>query len=328
VRSRILEPGSPDWPAPLAELERRDTLFLRGALPAVRGVAVVGTREPSPEALALATAIAAGLARAGLAVWSGGAYGVDAAAHEAALEAGGPTVAVLGGGLDRPYPREHEPLYARIVEAGGALLARVPDDAPPTPASFLLRNQVLAALTVATVVVEAGVVSGARSTAAAARRLARPLFVVPHAPWDGRGAGCAAELARGGAIAIRDADDVVRALAEPSQLALLALAPAPRRPRARARDARTREPRARARVARPVDVEPERALDDAATSAHLGATERAIFAVLDGAPMHADELSERVGLAFSLVTEALLTLTLAAVVVEGPAGFFRRASRS
>src|SRR6185503_16237641 len=120
-----------------------------------------------------------------------------AAAHEAALAVGGTTVVVSGSGLDRPYPREHTALFARVLEQGGALLARVPDATPPTPPGFLRRNELLAALTVATVVIEAGLKSGARSTAAAARRLGRPLCAVPHAPWDALGAGCALELARG-----------------------------------------------------------------------------------------------------------------------------------
>ncbi len=123
--------------------------------------------------------------------------GIDAAAHEAALACGAPTVVVMGGGLGRPYPKEHALLFERVVTSGGALLARVPDLVPPMPAGFLLRNELLAALCSATVSDQAGLQSGARSTAAAARRLGRPLCVVPQAPWDEHGRGCALELALG-----------------------------------------------------------------------------------------------------------------------------------
>ncbi len=328
MRSTLFEPHAPGWPVALAALDGPPPLYLCGALPAARGVAVVGTREPSEAALAFTRALALGLSDAGFSVWSGGARGVDAAAHEAALEAGAPTVVVVGGGLARPYPREHAPLYARVVAAGGAIVARLPDDTPPMPATFLLRNQVLAALTVATVLVEAGLVSGARSTAAAARRLGRPLFVVPHAPWDPRGRGCAEELARGGAIAIRDAEDVVRALSDPAQLALLALPPAPVRSRGRA--SRAPSP---ARGARPTSTAPAgpsgaRPLDERLQNAPLSPAERAILAAIEREPTHLDGVCEATGLGLPAVTEALLTLTLAAVVVEGPAGFFRRVSRS
>src|SRR4051812_39166376 len=211
MASLRLDPGHPAYPPSLAALGA-PSLYLRGALPRGPGVAVVGTRRPSGEAAAFTRALVRDLAAHGLAVWSGGALGIDAAAHEAALDAGAPTVVVAGGGLARPYPKEHVGLFERVLAAGGALLARVADATPPTPPGFLLRNELLAALTLATVVVEAGVKSGARSTAAAARRLGRPLCVVPHPPWEPRGQGCALELARG-ARAIVGARDVIDAIA-------------------------------------------------------------------------------------------------------------------
>src|SRR4051812_18476498 len=121
---RVL-PGDPAYPAELGAAGA-PPLYLRGPLPARPGVAVVGTREPSDQALAFTRALVLELGQAGLAIWSGGARGIDAAAHEAALEAGVPTVVVAGGGLDRPYPPEHAPLYARVLAGGGALCARVP----------------------------------------------------------------------------------------------------------------------------------------------------------------------------------------------------------
>ncbi|APR75506.1 Rossmann fold nucleotide-binding protein Smf [Minicystis rosea] len=307
-----IPPTDPSYPAALGALGRAErpppTIFVRGALPASTGVAVVGTREPSAEAVAFTRALAGELAREGIAVWSGGAFGIDAAAHEGALEAGGITVVVAGGGLDRPYPPKHRELFERVLARGGALVARVPDGTPPMPAHFLARNEVLAALTSATVVVQAGLASGARSTAAAARRLGRTLCVVPHPPWDGRGHGCAVELTRG-AIPVLGSADVLAALGRPPP------PPAPRRPGRRKRASGGDGPTQRAL---PLPALPDLPLDPA---------EEAILAVLGEVPTHQDEVCEGTSLPGSAVLGALLTLTLRAVVVEGPAGFFRRAPR-
>ena len=283
-------------------------MWVRGEIPDLPAVAIVGTRAPSDEALAFTRALAAALARAGVAVWSGGAAGIDAAAHEAALDAGGVTVLVSGGGLDRPYPRDHAALFERVLAQGGALVARVPDGTPPMAPLFLARNEVLAALSQATVVVEAGLQSGARSTAAAARRLGRALCVVPGAPWNPRGAGCALELARG-ARAITCAAEVLDALGRPPP------APAPRKPRKKKK------------AAAPSEALPLPACSPP-TEPPLDAAETAIMDVIGPTPIHVDEVCEAADLPGSAALGALLTLTLRAVVVEGPAGFFRRASGS
>src|SRR5690348_13223843 len=126
--SLVITPADPGYPEALVRLAPEGTpptLYLRGALPHARGVAVVGTREPTAEAAAFTRALVRDLAAQGLSIWSGGALGIDAAAHEAALACGAPTVVVMGGGLGRPYPREHAPLFERVVAHGGALLARV-----------------------------------------------------------------------------------------------------------------------------------------------------------------------------------------------------------
>ena len=345
---RIL-PDDPSYPEALRVLTTRDapdppTLYLRGALPALPGVALVGTRAASDGALAFARELAAALGAAGFCIWSGGARGVDAAAHAGALDAGAPTVLVAGGGLDRPYPPEHAPLFGRVLASGGALLARVPDDAPPRPLHFVQRNAVLAAMTRATVVIEAGVESGARSTAASARRLGRPVLAVPSAPWDPRGAGCLLEIALGARLVTRAAD-VLAALGEPP----LPPPSPPPPPRARARRAQAgaggrgaREGTsarsqagagAGARVAREgASVRAQAgARDDAAIRSSddhpLSADERAVLAALDAGPAYLDEVCERAGLCPPRASGALLTLTLHAVVVEGPAGSYRRVRR-
>jgi DNA processing protein len=313
VASIELRPEDAGYPPALSALAGgAPTLYVRGRLPSAPAVAIVGTREPSDEARAFARALAGDLARDGIVVFSGGARGVDLAAHEGALDAGGATVVVMGGGLARPYPPEHEPLFARAVAHGGALVARVPDDVPPQPVGFLRRNEILAALTQATVVVEAGVRSGARSTAAAARKLGRPLLVVPHAPWSPHGAGCIAELACG-AIVASSAADVLAALGAPARKSRSTAPPFREARRRHKKEGSRREP---SQIALAIDLsDDERAVLGAFGEQAARASERAF---------HLDELAERTSLPSRTVQGALLTLTLKAVVVEGPAGFFRR----
>lgn len=177
------------------------SLRVEGALPSFeRAVAVVGTRYADDDALDFTHAVARELARSGVVVVSGGARGIDAAAHQGALDGGGRTVVVGAGGLDHPYPPEHAPLFARVVEAGGALLTEANDGDEPLARCFLHRNRLVAALAQAVLVVQAPARSGALGTAAWAKRLGRPLFVVPGAPWDPRAAGCVALLRRGATV--------------------------------------------------------------------------------------------------------------------------------
>ena len=205
------------WPAALRELPRPpERLWVRGSLPAEpAGVAVVGTRAATEEALDLAEQLGRDLAASGLVVYSGGALGIDGAAHRGALSAGGTTVAVLAGGLDRPYPPEHAELFERIVAGGGALLAEVPPGERPRPGRFLARNRLLAALAQAVVVVQAPARSGALSTARKARDYGRPLFVVPFSPLEPRAEGGLALLARGEARVCLSARDVLTVAVPP-----------------------------------------------------------------------------------------------------------------
>ena len=210
--ARILTPGDADWPAQLSHLARisregngpvdRDTdppliLWARGparldeALD--RSVAIVGARAATGYGHHVATDLAYGLAERGWTVVSGGAFGIDAAAHRAALHAGGGTAAVLACGIDRPYPLAHTSLFERIAE-DGLLLSEWPPEAAPHRQRFLTRNRVIAALTRGTVVVEAAARSGARQTLGRARRLGRPAMVVPGPVTSALSAGCHAEL--------------------------------------------------------------------------------------------------------------------------------------
>jgi DNA processing protein len=279
----------PDYPPSLRELRTPpDPLWVRGDLPRGRGVAIVGTRRCSAEAACHARGLARRLAEHGVVVWSGGAKGIDAAAHEGALEAGGMTVAVVATGLEECFPPEHAGLYERIVRAGGAIVSAFDRAEKASYGSFHYRNGVLAALTEATVLVQSRITGGALSTAAHARRLHRPLFAVPAAPWDDRGRGNLIEIKRGACMLATDAP----------LLSLFGLLPD-----------------RGAKPARPIAPE----------NARSPACEK-VLAVAEIAPHHLDDLCARSGLPAPLVQEALLTLTLQAVLVEGPSGWYRRLS--
>ncbi|MCS6799525.1 MAG: DNA-processing protein DprA [Myxococcota bacterium] len=210
ANARTIHIDEPDYPAPLRDLSSAPrALRMLGRLEAdPPAVTIVGTRAASEEGLAFAERLAADLVGAGVVVVSGGAHGIDAAAHHGALSARGRTVVVLGGGLGHPYPAGHAPLFHQVVERGGALLSEHADLAPVSRSRLVARNRLLAALGRAVVVVQAPARSGALSTAAFARRLGRPVLAVPGAPWDPRAEGCLA-LLRSGATVCTSAADVL-----------------------------------------------------------------------------------------------------------------------
>lgn len=179
---RIVTAVEEGFPPALLTLDPRPpTLAIAGADAAFRrrAVAIVGTRRASGYGLATATELADDLARAGVAVVSGLALGIDGAAHRAAVEAGGATIAVLPSPLDRVYPPRHRPLARAIVRAGGALVSELQVGAPVGRPDFARRNRIIAGLAAAVVVVEAPDRSGALLTAAAAISTGRELYAVP-----------------------------------------------------------------------------------------------------------------------------------------------------
>jgi len=186
-----LPPGLGELPEP------PETLYLRGDLPRGPRVAIVGTRRPTREAALFAFELAARLAQQGVAVLSGGADGIDSMAHRGALSVDGTTVVVAPGGFDRPFPEHNGALFRQVVEHGGAYLSLAPSGTPASRGAFFARNACLVALCHALVVVEAPLRSGARNAAAHARRLGRPVFVAPAAPYNGQGLGCILELKLG-----------------------------------------------------------------------------------------------------------------------------------
>ena len=215
--ARLVVPGDEEWPSQLDDLGPARPLLLwvtgRDELERVcrRSVAVVGARACTPYGEAVAGELSAGLADRGWAVVSGGAFGVDAAAHRGALAVGGSTVAVLACGVDVAYPVAHTSLLAAVRESG-VVVSELPPGAHPTRTRFLERNRVIAALTRGTVVVEAAIRSGARNTAGHADRLSRTVMAVPGPVTSASSAGCHQMVRDEGALLVTSAADVVDAV--------------------------------------------------------------------------------------------------------------------
>lgn len=178
-----IDRGDPRYPAAFSRLaDPPARLYLIGDPAALEeGLAIVGARKATPYGAGCARRFACRAAQRGVTVVSGGARGCDAAAHEGALDAGGRTVAFLGGGCDRIYPREHAGLFRRIVEGGGALVSENPWGFQPLGWTFRRRNRLIASLARATLIVEAGLPSGTFSTADEALSASRDVLVVPGA---------------------------------------------------------------------------------------------------------------------------------------------------
>lgn len=288
VGARTLTLGEPDYPAALLALaDPPEWVQVEGVLPLPsRSVAIVGARAATPYGLGFARRLAADLAGLGLAVVSGLARGVDSAAHAGALEAGGVTVAVL------PFPLAEIPaagaaLAARIA-AGGALLTEQPPGAPAYPGVFLARNRLIAALSSVVVVVEAAEKSGALSTAAAARRLQRPVLAVPG-DVDRETSRGANHLLRTGARVCAGAADVLAALEAA---------------RGEARDANA-----------------------AAADSAPATAEAAILEALGAGPLTTDAIAARTGHAPGETLAALFTLQIGALVEPVPGQRWRRRRR-
>lgn len=212
--------ADPRFPSRLTEIHDPPFgLFLRGDVPGavarlVEGpvVAIVGSRRASAQGLRFARTMARDLAGRGAVVISGLAVGIDAAAHEGALDAGGVTAAVLGTGLDVPYPRRNVGLARRIESGRGLLATEHWPGTPPAPWRFPARNRIVVGLAQAVVVVEAGRRSGALITADLALESGRPVLAVPGFPGIEGSAGCNA-LIRAGAALCEGAQDVVAEVA-------------------------------------------------------------------------------------------------------------------
>lgn len=186
-------------------------LYVKGRLPKEQySLAVVGSRAASVYGLRVARYFASYLAAENIPIISGGARGVDAKAHEACIQAGGRTVAVLGCGVDRVYPPEHKRLYQEIVASGGALVTEFPPGTPPLANNFPARNRIIAGLSQGILVAEAAKRSGAIITANLAVDAGRDVFCVPGNIFDGTSLGCH-ELIRTGAKLVDTPQDIFAA---------------------------------------------------------------------------------------------------------------------
>jgi DNA processing protein len=229
---RLTCPGDAEWPEGLDELgpARPYALWVRGQadlrFSCLRSVSIVGSRAATSYGAHVAAEIAADLGERGWAVVSGGAYGVDAAAHRGALAAEAVTVAVLACGVDYPYPAGHADLFAAIA-AQGLVISEWPPGSHPARTRFLIRNRSIAALTCGTVIVEAGERSGALNTAGHAADLGRPLMAVPGPVTSAQSAGCHRIIREWAASCVTRAADVIDILSPLSVADALAPAGGP-----------------------------------------------------------------------------------------------------
>jgi DNA processing protein len=178
----FLTPEDETYPAPLLEIyDPPPVLWVRGNTAVLNrpGLAVVGTRHPTPYGSGIAEIVSRDLARRGMVILSGMARGIDTCAHRGALSAGVPTIAVWGTGIDVIYPKENKKLAEQIVASGGAIVSEFPLGTFPAPQNFPIRNRTLSGMSIGVLVVEAGEYSGTRITARCALEQGRDVYAIP-----------------------------------------------------------------------------------------------------------------------------------------------------
>jgi DNA processing protein len=315
----ILVWGDPGYPVRLTEIpDPPPVLWIKGILDEMDkfSVGLVGSRKASPAGMAAARNLGRDGAARGVTIVSGLARGIDAEAHWGALEAGGRTLAVLGCGLDWVYPRENALLHERIPKAG-ALVSELPPDSPPRPVNFPRRNRVLAGLSLAVVVVEAGPRSGALIPARLGLELNREVMALPG-PAGADHAQGGNRLIKSGAALVENMDEVLAEI-KPRLLEGLSSRPAfmtPAEP--------VPPPPAPSRPApAPGAVKPAPA---GPVSAPPGpdTPEARVWAILSEGPRDADALGRALGLSAAEMSVLLINLELAGHIVKSPAGLFAR----
>jgi DNA processing protein len=318
-----LAPDDPGYPEALLALELPPPITTSGPLPHPprRAVAIVGSRDATPSAIAFAELLASHLARAGLVVVSGGAVGIDAAAHRGAIAFGGSTWLVAPHGREARLRPANAQILAEVLgaEASGSRAIWPFDDRVPVDSMTpRRRNAVLVALSECVVVVQAKQYrSGTRNAARWARDLGRPVWVVPAAPWEDDFYGSRAELQNGFAEPLWSIDLLFERLGLAAPVG------------ARASRAKSEEPfplrtpiPPRPRVIRVAPAAPSKACDERRQHGWTS-DEKLVFSCVSRAPTQRDDIIEKAGLPTSATITALLTLSLKDVVVEGPDGFFR-----
>ena len=208
----VLLPRDSEWPERFGRTNPPvEMLFVRGSLDLSRPtIALVGSRHATQYGINFATELGSALAADGCVIVSGGALGIDGAAHRGALEHGR-TIVVFGGGLDHPYPPQHEPLFDEVLARGGTLVSEAPFGTRPLAGLFPRRNRIIAALSRGVVVVQAARGSGSLITARLARELDIPVFAVPGAPGDAVAEGTK-DLLRSGAQLCLGPEEIREAL--------------------------------------------------------------------------------------------------------------------
>jgi DNA processing protein len=290
--ARVVLRGDRTYPDLLRDIDRPPALlYVRGALePAAARVAVVGSREADEEGLRLARQIAEDLASAGVQVVSGGALGIDAAAHEGALWGKGTTAAVLGCGIDVAYPPAHGPLFERLAQGGGAVISEFSPGAPGLRLNFPRRNRTISGLSSAVLVVRASVASGAMVTAREALRQGRLLFAVPGPAGAPLCEGTNRLLAGSSARPASSAADVLRELGW-------------ERPLGRANRAeRSRHP----------------------SPSGLDGPGARLLGLLERRPQHLDQLAERAGMGAQEALRRLQDLELKGFCLQRPGKYYLR----
>jgi DNA processing protein len=206
--------GQPGYPALLAEIpDPPALLFVAGDVAVLEHpqLAIVGSRRASRPGLDTAAAFSRSLARIGFSITSGLALGVDGAAHQAALDAGGTTIGVLGTGLEKLYPQRHRQLAADMAAQGGAVISEMPLDAGPNAGNFPRRNRIISGLSLGVLVIEASIASGSLITARLAAEQGREVFAIPGSIHHPGAKGCH-QLIRDGAQLVESIEHILQAL--------------------------------------------------------------------------------------------------------------------
>ncbi|TBW56470.1 DNA-protecting protein DprA [Marinobacter halodurans] len=279
-----------DYPAALRQIHGAPpVLYLKGRrdLLSRPQIAIVGSRNATRSGLDHARQFARALAERGVVVTSGMALGIDGAAHQGALEAGGSTLAVLGTGVDVAYPAAHRRLAAAIPERG-ALLSEFPPGTRARAGHFPRRNRIISGMAQGTLVVEAGLRSGSLITARLALEQGREIFAIPGSIHNPLARGCH-QLIRQGATLVESVQDIEEQLAAWGSAAAEPL---------------------------PVDEEPD-------VPAHLGADARTVFGALAFDPCSTDDLCDRTGLSADVLLQAILMLEMEGLVLTVPGGYQR-----
>lgn len=292
---QILTRADPDYPSLLAHIHDPPVvLFLKGdrrwlARPML---AMVGSRNATLHGSDTASELALHLSQAGWTIVSGLALGIDLAAHRGALQGPGSTLAVLGCGIDRVYPRRHQALAGHIAQQG-ALLSELPPGTPPAAAFFPRRNRLIAGLAQGVIVVEAALQSGSLITARLAAECGREVFAVPGPIRSGVSRGCH-QLLREGATLVETAADVLAQC--PAPITLAGSARAPNLP---------------SLADRPIA---------AAAESLQNPLHRRILALLQGGAAHPDQIASHLGLPVHALASSLLELELGGLLITGAQG--------